>query len=73
MLLHGVVRVGQEAKGKYTVLLYLERVHGKGIEVSGKLGCGLSSGKDFWLVWSKQGHHIHPFFGELPEKAGPDL
>lgn len=67
-----MVRAGQEAEGKYTVLLHVERVHEKIIALSGKLGCGLSFSRDFWGVGSRQG----PTFAltlKLPEKAGPDL
>lgn len=66
-----MVRVGQEAKGKYIVLLHVERPHDKIIALSGRLGCGLSLTRDFWVVGSRQG----PTFAvtlELPEKAGPD-
>jgi hypothetical protein len=48
-----VVRVGQEAKGKYTVLLHIERARDKVIEVSGRLGCDLSSRTNFWVVGSR--------------------
>lgn len=48
-----MVRVGQEAKGKYTVLLHIERARDKILEVPGRLGCGLSSRRDFWVAGSR--------------------
>lgn len=37
-----------------------------------RLGCGLSSSRDFWVVVSRQGFTFALTL-ELPGKAGPDL